>query len=352
MPNDQFSLQPLNAEVPQAFTPQDVHNFLNTKMFADYTPEQQRAILDFARLQKLSREAQQIADQQAFDAATVIQAWLAMYTSSYTQQTYLRAVSLFNTWLAETFPGGMLNVTAAVIDRFTLHLRRQELPPASQRLCLAACSSFYSYLQRHDYLTHNYFKGAKRPKQDRYKTSDDVPVHSTIEIMQRQLLIERELCEGRGFHQIVRQAIYLYPILDMLTQYGFREGALPTLRILANGTYHIRSKGSELVGELLPSSRQILQEANLDAAFPFKGYKEKTIQKAMYRFCSRLVRQGFLHRVYNVHSFRHYFAVTFYKRTGNIFELSRRLGHSSVSITQIYLASFVDQQIQALLTKP
>jgi integrase/recombinase XerD len=39
------------------------------------------------------------------------------------------------------------------------------------------------------------------------------------------------------------------------------------------------------------------------------------------------------------HAFRHCFAVTYIRRGGDIYRLSRILGHASISTTQIYLRS-------------
>lgn len=54
----------------------------------------------------------------------------------------------------------------------------------------------------------------------------------------------------------------------------------------------------------------------------------------IYRYCkSRGVD------VTSVHAFRHYFSVKFMEVNGNIYQLSKALGHSSIAITQNYLKS-------------
>lgn len=54
----------------------------------------------------------------------------------------------------------------------------------------------------------------------------------------------------------------------------------------------------------------------------------------IYRYC-----RGRGVNVTSVHCFRHYFAVKFMQVNGNIFQLSKALGHSSIAITQNYLKS-------------
>jgi len=41
----------------------------------------------------------------------------------------------------------------------------------------------------------------------------------------------------------------------------------------------------------------------------------------------------------NPHAFRHCFAVSYIRRGGDIYRLSRILGHASISTTQLYLRS-------------
>lgn len=48
------------------------------------------------------------------------------------------------------------------------------------------------------------------------------------------------------------------------------------------------------------------------------------------------------------HSFRHFFAMEFLKRNGNIALLADLLGHGSVNVTQLYLRQSQEQQRQAI----
>jgi integrase/recombinase XerD len=46
------------------------------------------------------------------------------------------------------------------------------------------------------------------------------------------------------------------------------------------------------------------------------------------------------------HTFRHYFAVTFLRKGGDIYSLSRILGHTSVKVTEVYLRSMGIEDLQ------
>jgi site-specific recombinase XerD len=59
---------------------------------------------------------------------------------------------------------------------------------------------------------------------------------------------------------------------------------------------------------------------------------------ALDRIIRRLARWGGVSGVrVSAHTFRHTFAQEFLRKTGDIYRLSRLLGHSSVSVTEIYL---------------
>jgi integrase/recombinase XerD len=57
------------------------------------------------------------------------------------------------------------------------------------------------------------------------------------------------------------------------------------------------------------------------------------MRRDILKLCQQLNVKG---RV-NPHSFRHYFAINFLRRGGDLYRLSRILGHTSIATTQIYL---------------
>lgn len=71
----------------------------------------------------------------------------------------------------------------------------------------------------------------------------------------------------------------------------------------------------------------------------------RSIEEALKRFADRY---GIPRAVMYPHSFRHFFAVEFLKRKNDIALLADILGHSSVSVTQIYLRQSQEQQQEAV----
>jgi integrase/recombinase XerD len=62
------------------------------------------------------------------------------------------------------------------------------------------------------------------------------------------------------------------------------------------------------------------------------------------RLCHNL---GILNAKTSPHTFRHYFAISYLRRGGDIYALSRILGHTSVKVTEVYLRSMGIEDFQA-----
>ena len=67
--------------------------------------------------------------------------------------------------------------------------------------------------------------------------------------------------------------------------------------------------------------------------------KVNTIQKSFERFYKRLYLEGKIKTLYSLHDLRHYAAVKYYKNGKDIIATKRYLGHGSISITEVYLAT-------------
>jgi integrase/recombinase XerD len=76
-----------------------------------------------------------------------------------------------------------------------------------------------------------------------------------------------------------------------------------------------------------------------DYLFPTRdgnGFEYHNVLRGPKELCSRLGIEGVR---LSPHGFRHFFSVTYMKRGGEIYRLSRLLGHTSVRTTEIYLQS-------------
>ena len=76
-----------------------------------------------------------------------------------------------------------------------------------------------------------------------------------------------------------------------------------------------------------------------------KPLSSRGVSGALQRFAKRY---DIPKEVMHPHSFRHFFAMEFLKRNGNIALLADLLGHGSVNVTQLYLRQSQEQQRQAI----
>jgi site-specific recombinase XerD len=80
-------------------------------------------------------------------------------------------------------------------------------------------------------------------------------------------------------------------------------------------------------------------------------FSTRTEDRLSYRNAYRDIKVvcaavGIIGRHIHPHAFRHYFAVTYIQRGGDIYKLSRILGHSTITTTQLYLRSMGIEHLQ------
>lgn len=68
----------------------------------------------------------------------------------------------------------------------------------------------------------------------------------------------------------------------------------------------------------------------------------------MRRMAAKAESEGRPFNRFRVHDLRHRFAITWLKNGGDIYRLSRHLGHLSVKTTEVYLAYLTDDEIDAI----
>lgn len=71
---------------------------------------------------------------------------------------------------------------------------------------------------------------------------------------------------------------------------------------------------------------------------PFKDLVKVTVQGALRRLTTELSDRGVIRHAYSCHDFRHLYAVQLYQDTKDVYAVKEALGHSTVSVTEIYLA--------------
>lgn len=349
-------LQPIDVQQPtRLYSPQDLHTLTNVS-FDDVSQREQEAAIQYVRVTTLAEQVREKATHAAFSFDEQVNAWLKRKRSDATKATYRRIILLWQQWVT-SHRFHILSVTANDVDAFVEMFEQEHIPPSTQRLYLSACSSFYQHLANVPLIRMNFFQKVSLPKIAKYrKSADEVPVTALVEAIDRFLLQEMTLDSGKGYVQQREAARFLRPAILTMANEGVRIGALPSLRVHLNQSdtfvFTATTKGNkEILSTLSPATMKSYLQSELPMPEPFAGKKLKTLHKALERSMARMKKRSIIPRPYSAHAFRHYFAVNLFKRTGDIFEVCRRLNHADISTTQIYLSSFVDTEIKSLLDR-
>lgn len=147
-----------------------------------------------------------------------------------------------------------------------------------------------------------------------------------------------------------RQKHYL--IMRTLALTGCRISELKglTVQALSDGMYQVCNKGKVrdiyLPDKLIEELRCYCVERQITKGCVFLGNKGKPISRnGVYRMLQRMADMtGVPKEKAHPHSFRHLFALTYIDTYNNIGELADILGHSSLEITRIYMASSREQK--------
>ena len=132
--------------------------------------------------------------------------------------------------------------------------------------------------------------------------------------------------------ELERMAVYI------MAYRGLRVGALSKLKVWGS-RYQSYSKGKSIFGEFPVEVIANIKSSELNNKTPFELMTTNALKLRIYRQTSRLHREGKIKSAYSAHDFRHYFAVSEYKKDRDIYKLSKLLDHTNISITEAYLRS-------------
>jgi site-specific recombinase XerD len=210
-------------------------------------------------------------------------------------------------------------MTPARADDFIYSLKG-EAAAASVRRDIAACSSFFTWLERRHEGIKNPFRGTKaRPS----------------------LKTEKALASPKHPAE-VRIIIAALPALEaaavsVMAFRGLRIGGLPGMEITGE-RFKTRSKGKDISGEMPCNSLAAIKAANaLDKRRPFSGITQEALARRIEYHIGKLHNAGKIKAAYSCHDFRHFFAVTEYRKDKDIKRVQRLLFHAGIQITDQYL---------------
>jgi site-specific recombinase XerD len=190
--------------------------------------------------------------------------------------------------------------------------------PNSKRLIIAGVSSFYSYMERRNATIKNPIRGTKARPTAKTIKEINIPDDDEMPIILNSL------------PELERLAVYI------MAYRGLRIGALNKLKVWGSH-YQSYSKGKDINGEFPLAILTAIKQSDFDNKLPFANFTTNALKLRIYRQTQKLVKAGKINSAYSGHDFRHYYAVSEYKKDKDIYKLSKLLDHSNIAITETYL---------------
>ncbi|GHU93520.1 hypothetical protein FACS189479_05020 [Spirochaetia bacterium] len=287
---------------------------------AALTPQQQAEAINRAAGQIIVDETKAALTTVGIDYEGERAAFLDRLESPHTRRAYAAALGRLEKW---TFRERInpLNLRHKNVDDFITFLKSEGRAAASTRRDIAAVSAFLSWMERrHEGAVYNTVRGTKERPKDRAKKQPKVPTAPEVKKI------------------IAALPLHLAAAVSVMAFRGLRCGALPSLAVWG-GRFTATSKGADISGELPPAALAGIEAAGLSTKTPFAGTVTNNLEKNIEYYMKKMYTSGAIKAPYSCHSFRHFFAVTEYKKDHDIHRVKELLGHSSIAITDRYLRS-------------
>ena len=288
---------------------------------ADLNTDQLEQIARMVMTQRLTQELHTAANLAGINYSAEKETFLnnaGSTGSKHTRRGYAFALARLEAY-ADRAHVSPLELTPARADDFIYSLKGNAAA-ASVRRDVAACSSFYTWLERRHEGIKNPFRGTKaRPA----------------------LKSEKELTIPKNAAE-VKKIIAALPSLEaaavsVMAFRGLRIGALPGMEITEE-RFRTRSKGKDISGVLPGNILAAIKAANApDKRRPFAGITQEALARRIEYHIGKLHTAGKIGAAYSCHDFRHFYAVTEYRKDKDIKRVQGLLFHSGIQITDRYL---------------
>jgi integrase len=140
----------------------------------------------------------------------------------------------------------------------------------------------------------------------------------------------------------VRKIIAALPALEaaavsVMAFRGLRIGGLPGMEITGE-RFKTCSKGKAISGRLPGNAMAAIKATNApDKRRPFSGITEEALARRIEYHINKLFQAGKIGAAYSCHDFRHFYAITEYRKDKDIKRVQGLLFHSGIQITDRYL---------------
>jgi site-specific recombinase XerD len=285
-----------------------------------WTREQKAQAVQFAALLDTAQKVIATANLAGIDYQAERETFLnnaGRTGSKHTRRSYAADLDRMEAY-AERAHISPLELTPMRADDF-IYGMKGEAAAATVRRIVAACSSFFTWLERRHEGIKNPFRGTKaRPVR---KTEKALAIPNAAEV--KKILAALPAYEAAA--------------VSVMAFRGLRIGGLPGMEITGE-RFKTRSKGKNISGELPGNAMVAIQKANApDKRRPFAGIKADTLAHRIEYRIAKLHNAGKIKAAYSCHDFRHFYAVTEWNKDKDIKRLQGLLFHSGIQVTDQYL---------------
>lgn len=292
------------------------------------TPEQRMRIAEYVLVNRYAAAMNDDIDMLSTDYVKEKTTFLDTLKSDHTRSGYTYAFKAFESYLDGRGIANPLKCTAAIADDWLNYMTQKKMASATVRRNAAGMSSFFTFMYRRtDGKIRNPFVGTKAlpTKTPKKQIEEKLPTTDlTLFAKDVDAIIDNE------------SDFALKAIIMCMARRGLRAGAFQNMSI-RDGQFFTQSKGKRIHGDIPAECVDAIKAAGLKLNAPFKDWTSARISATFRYNAKKLYENGKTSHRYSCHDLRHYFALTEYTETHDIYKVSQLLGHASVQVTQIYL---------------
>jgi integrase/recombinase XerD len=267
--------------------------------------------------------------------------------SAKTLRAYAGDLKQFRLFLSEHGTGDLVqNVDKSVIRAFLKALHKRYGPRSIKRK-VASLKAFLNYLEYEDKIAANPFR-KMRLALDKAKPLPKTLSIENVEAILRTAYAERDRLRGETL--ALMEAVRNVAVIELLFATGMRVGELCSLEYrhvdLGAGSLLVQGKGRKerripiCQGAALNALRDYRDafsgRAGPDGAFFVNRYGRRVTDQSIRLMVAHLARSAGVSEHVTPHMFRHTLATLLLENGVDIRFIQFLLGHSSISVTEIY----------------
>ena len=231
------------------------------------------------------------------------------------------------------------------VESYIEHLTQSNIKTNTLRRKIACMKVFYNYLKYQNIIEENPFNQLRF----QFRTEKILPKTIPYDILKNIFIyLEQKVIVSKTDYQKQHAERNLL-IISLLLSTGIRISELCHIHLkdinLSNKTLHIIGKGKKerilFLGDqttfnLLETYINKTRNESNDFLFPGKHSPKPLSEQSVRLILKRIVEQNSLSKTITPHMFRHSFATMLLDNDVDIRYIQQILGHSSISVTQIY----------------